>query len=637
MQKPTVFNRDVRLTGGLLADRARVVREQVIPYQWGALNDQVPGAEPSFAIENLRIAAGEKSGKFRGMVFQDSDVAKWLEAAAYSLMAAADPELEARADAVIELVGRAQQDDGYLNSYYTVAAPDKRWTNLRDHHELYCAGHFIEAAVAYYEATGKDQLLNIMCRFVDHIREVFGPGENQKRGYPGHEEIELALIKLYRVTKNRDHLELARFFIEERGKQPHYFTIEAEARGDKVEDYWFDYSYSQAHLPIREQTTAEGHAVRAMYLYSAVADLAIETGDEELFAVCERLWDNTVNKRMYITGSIGSQARHEGFTIDYDLPGDRAYTETCAAIGLVFWAQRMLQVRPHGKYADVMERALYNGVLSGMSLEGTRFFYVNPLEVDPKVCAARYDHRHVKTTRQEWFGCACCPPNIARLLASINQYMYSTSDREIFVHLFADSEAAFKFGEQEFKLIQNTNYPWDESIQFIISTPVPQDFALNIRIPQWCAAPEITVDGKVLEQLEISNGYVKIERIWTDHDVVTVTFPMPVEKVWANPLVASTAGKIALQRGPVVYCLEEIDNGPNLAAVFIAGTAEFTVEEEPTLRLPILVGQGQRRLIEENLYTTTQPVTKSVEIKAVPYFAWDNRQPGEMRVWINEL
>lgn len=634
----TQFCRDVRLTGGLLADRAQVVREQVIPYQWRALNDEVPGAEPSYAIENLRIAAGEKSGKFQGMIFQDSDVAKWLEAVAYSLMAEPDPELEARADEVIDLVGRAQQDDGYINSYYTIMAPDKRWTNLRDNHELYCAGHFIEAAVAYYEATGKDKLLQILCRFVDHIDEVFGPEEGKKRGYPGHEEIELALIKLYRVTKDPKHLRLAQFFIEERGREPHYFDIEAEARGAKPEDYWFSgHWYSQSHLPLREQETAEGHSVRAMYLYSAAADLALETDDKELYEVCKRLWDNVVHKRMYITGGIGSQAHHEGFTIDYDLPGDRAYTETCAAIGLVFWAQRMLQIEPKSEYADVMERALYNGVLSGMSLEGTKFFYVNPLEVDPATAAARHDHRHVRTTRQEWFGCACCPPNIARLLASINQYIYSTRDRDIFVHLFAQSEASFKLGDPEVKLSQNTNYPWDETVQFVVSSAEPQMFALNVRLPKWCRAPQIKVNGEIIERLQVVDGYARIERIWSDGDQVELIFPMPVEKVWANPKVSYSAGKMALQRGPVVYCFEEVDNGRNLSEIYIPADAAFSVEEEKQLKMPVLIGHGYRRVVpDDSLYTTTPPEVKEVELKAVPYFAWDNRQAGEMRVWMNE-
>ncbi len=632
----TQFCWDVRLTEGLLGERAQAVRDKVIPYQWRALNDSIPGAAPSHAIENLRIAAGEKDGQHRGWVFQDSDLAKWLEAVSYSLMAESNPEWEAHADEVIGLLGRAQQRDGYLNSYYTITGLERRWTNLRDHHELYCAGHLIEAAVAYYQATGKDQLLQIVCRMVDHIGEVFGPGEGQKRGYPGHEEIELALLKLYRVTNNPAHLKLAEFFIEERGKQPHYFDAEAKARGEDPAAYRFDYSYSQSHLPVREQDTVEGHAVRAMYLLAAVAELALEKDDPELVQVCERLWHNTVQRRMYITGGIGSQDYHEGFTIDYDLPNDTAYAETCAAIGLVFFAQRMLALAPKAEYADVMERALYNGVLSGMSMEGTKFFYVNPLAVDPKVCAARHDLRHVNPVRQEWFGCACCPPNIARLLASIHSYIYSAGGAELFIHLYAGSTATIQLSSGQVEVVQKTEYPWDGTVQFTLNMQRPQEFSLNLRIPGWCTQHRVKVGDEELSSLEVHDGYLRLKRVWAPGDTVTLTLFMPVERVWANPQVEENVGKVALQRGPIVYCFEEVDNGPHLAALFIPRESEFQVEEDPSLGLPVLVGTGLRRQGTESLYTTTGPQDEAVPVTAVPYFAWNNRQPGEMRVWINE-
>ena len=469
------------LKGGLLADRAAVVREKMIPYQWKALNDLLPDGEPSHAIENLRIAAGEKTGEFKGMVFQDSDVAKWLEAVAYSLATHPDPQLEATADEVIDLVTRAQQPDGYLNSYYTIVDPENRWTNLAENHELYCAGHFIEAAVAYYEATGKDKLLQVVCKLVEHIDSIFGPEEGKKKGYPGHEEIELALIRLYRVTRDERHLRLAQFFVEERGKQPNYFEEEARARGPQRSPNWglFGLDYNQAHLQVREQTTVEGHAVRAMYLFSAVADLAQETGDPQLLQVSKTLWDNMVSRRMYITGGIGSQAHGEGFTIDYDLPSSRAYAETCAAIGLFFWGHRLLQLEPDNRYADEMERALYNGILSGMSWEGDRFFYVNPLEVDPAVCRARHDHRHVKATRQGWFACACCPPNLARLLTSLHHYIYSCGPQGLFVHFFADSAVEFPAAGKKVGLRQTTDYPWDGRVQLDLDLEGEAPFSLH--------------------------------------------------------------------------------------------------------------------------------------------------------------
>lgn len=633
----TKFCWNVRLTDGLLAERAQTVRDKVIPYQWKALNDDVPGAEPSRALENLRIAAGEKPGKFHGFVFQDSDVAKWLEAVAYSLMVEPNEEWEARADAVIGLVERAQQSDGYLDSYYTINSPHLRWTNLRDHHELYVAGHFIEAAVAYYQATGKDKLLMIVGRLVNHISEVFGPGENQKRGYPGHEEIELALIKLYRLTRDPAHLQLARFFIEERGREPHYFTLEAQARGDDPSAYRFDYSYSQSHQPIREQSAAEGHAVRAMYFFSAVADLALEQGDRELAEVCGRLWENTVNKRMYVTGGLGSQAYNEGFSTDYDLPNSTAYAETCASIGLVFFAQRMLQLAPKAEYADVMERALYNGVLSGMSLRGTEFFYVNPLAVDPKLCAARRDHSHVDPERRGWFGCTCCPPNIARLLASIHSYIYSASTDEIYVHLYTANVGEILLAGGRVSLRQETAYPWDEHIRLTVDVEKEQEFTLCLRIPGWCSEPEARLNGRALQPLHRKDGYLRLHRAWSPGDTVELILPMAIKRIWADPRVAENVGKVALQRGPIVYCFEEVDNGPDLAALFLPREEELRVEQDLSLDLPAIVGRGVRRLPSARLYSSDPPAEEEASIKAVPYFAWNNRGPGEMRVWINEL
>ena len=630
----------VDLKNGLLAERAGVVRDIVIPYQWNVLNNQIPSAEPSHAVDNLRIAAGEKTGQFQGMVFQDSDVAKWLEAVAYKLEVEPDPQWEAKADEMIELVGRAQQSDGYLNSYYTIVEPEKRWTNLRENHELYCAGHFIEAAAAYYEATGKDRLLQIVCKLVDHIDSVFGPEPGKKKGYPGHEEIELALMRLYRITGSERHLKLAAYFIEERGQRPHYFEMEARERDEDPYLHWgkWPYSYSQSHLPIRQQKTAEGHAVRAMYLFSAAADLALETGDTELFHVCETLWHNTVNKRMYITGAIGSQDYGEGFTIDYDLPNDRAYAETCAAIGLVFWAHRMLQMDPDRKYADVLERALYNGVLSGMSLEGDRFFYVNPLQVWPDVCNARHDHGHVKTTRQGWFSCACCPPNLARLLASIHHYVYTQNNRNLYVHLYTDSELVTEFNQVPVKVRQETDYPWEERIRIHILPEREVQFALHIRIPAWCKKPEIRLNGSTIRQPKVVKGYAVLTRDWTANDEIEVILPMPIERVRSNPKIRENGGKVALQRGPIVYCLEEIDNQVNLSAIYLSDGAEFSIELDDRLKLPVIVGPALRwDDSEEELYTTEKPLMVPVTIKAIPYFAWDNRKPGEMQVWINAV
>ncbi len=372
----------------------------------------------------LRIPIGHWGGTTQ--MFWDSDLGKWIEAAAYTLAVARDPDLEADIDALADKYKAAQRPDGYLNCYFIRRAPDKRWTNLRDWHELYCAGHLIEGAVAYFEATGKRTLLDVMCRYVDHIAAAFGAAPGQKRGYCGHEEIELALVKLYRVTNDKNHLELARYFIDERGRQPHYFDLEARARNEAPGTYAFKtYEYSQSHLPVRQQDKVVGHAVRAMYLYSGMADIAGETGDQSLKRACERLWRHLAGHGLYVTGGMGPSRANEGFTVDFDLPNETAYAETCAAVGLVFWAHRMLHLDGDGRYADMMELALYNGAVSGLSLSGDRFFYDNPL-------ASKGDHH-----RWEWHECPCCPPNIARLVASLGRYVCSTGPGEIALHLYA--------------------------------------------------------------------------------------------------------------------------------------------------------------------------------------------------------
>ena len=398
-------------------------------------------------------------------IFWDSDVAKWLEAVGYSLERHPDAKLEKLADGVIRDMARAQAADGYLNSHYQFVEPGKRWTNLRDCHELYCAGHLMEAAVAYSRATGKRTFLDVMCRYADCIDKTFGTRKGQKRGYCGHEEIELALVKLFHATGEARYLNLAKYFVDERGRHPNYFVEEASKRGDMKLRPFMDAKnlYLQAHAPVRGQTEAVGHAVRAMYLCSGMADVAAGTGDASLRAACRRIWKSATQRRMYITGGIGSSRHGERFTCDYDLPNETAYAETCASIGLVFFAHRMLQAEADGEYADVMERALYNGVMSGVSLDGKHFFYANPLTAHPVSYAARTgdDHGdHTDPTRQEWFGCACCPPNIARLLASLGQYVYSQRGDVLYVHLYADGTASCNLAGQRVTVTQRTEYPW---------------------------------------------------------------------------------------------------------------------------------------------------------------------------------
>ena len=562
-------------------------------------------------------------------MFWDSDVAKWIEAAAYSLIAFPDAALQRKVDEVVALILRAQQPDGYINTHFTVVRPQMRWKNLRDWHELYCAGHLIEAAMAYHEATGASEFLQAVCRYADHIASVFGPEPGQKRGYPGHEEIELALIKLYRATGERKYLNLAKFFVDERGRQPHYFDVEAKERGEDPQAYWAGtHEYTQSHVPVREQDRPVGHAVRAMYLYSAMTDLALEYRDEGLLTACNRIWRHLVQKSMYITGGIGSLAANEGFADDYELPNDSAYAETCAAIGLFFWAHRMLHVHRHAHYADIMERTLYNAILSGVSLGGDLFFYQNPL-------ASSGDHR-----RQPWFTCACCPPNLARLLASLGRYLHSFGERDIFLHLYIGNETVFSISEAEVRIETVSALPWQERVEITIFPEKPASFALYLRLPDWCPAPGIELNGRsVTRQAGIENRYAKLERNWRAGDRIVLTLPMPVRQIEAHPKVKANAGRIALQRGPLIYCFEEVDNGPNLHDLTLCREAAIRAQYKSDCLGGVVVLQGKavRRCLEaweDHLYAPAPTPREDMTFTAVPYYAWANRDPGEMRVWM---
>ena len=635
--------RGARIDGGFWsAFRETVVREG-IPYQWRALNDRVEGAEPSHCMRNFRIAAGKEPGGFSGFVFQDSDLAKWLEGVAYSLRWRPDPELEAIADEAIRAVVDAQQPDGYMDTYYIINGLDKRWTNLKDHHELYVAGHFIEAAVAYYQATGKRPLLDAVLRLVDHINSVIGPEEGKLHGYPGHPVIEMALMRLYEVTGDPMHLRLAEYFVRQRGQRPLYFEQEDEKNNNPFfwKDSPFRYQYYQAGMPLSEQADAEGHAVRAMYLYSGAADVAWETGDEALAETCRRLWNSTVRRRMYVTGAIGSSEYGEAFTFDYDLPNDTIYGETCAAIGLVFFARRMLKLEKKGEYADTMERALYNGVLSGMQLDGTRFFYVNPLEVVPEACRKDQHKRHVTPQRQPWFGCACCPPNLIRLLASLEDYLFSAEGNDVFVHLYADSAFDLDLDGQGASLAVRTDYPWSGKIAIAVAAAQPAAFTLHLRIPGWCKAWRLSVNGEVFDA-ESLDGYAAIQRTWRGGDQIELDLDMPVRLVRANPRIREDAGRLAVARGPVVYCLEEADNGPDLHLLCLgaAQPGDFEARWLPQ-KLGGIVALACDGLRETDEGWNGVPYADDIPVAAhparlvfIPYYSWANRSEGEMRVWM---
>ena len=610
-----------------------LISDTVIPYQEKILNDKVSGAEKSHAIENFRIAAGDSQGEFYGTVFQDSDVAKWLEAVAYSLERKPDEKLEARADAVIDLIEKAQQPDGYLNTYFTIKEPEHRWQNLQECHELYCAGHMMEAAVAYYQATGKDKLLKVMCRMADHIDARFGEGKQE--GIPGHEEIELALLRLYRATGEKRYLDLSAYFINQRGKNPHFFEEESAKRG------WThfgmdpkDTEYNQSYAPVRDQREAVGHSVRAMYLYTAMADLAAETGDKSLYTACRVLFESATHRRMYVTGGIGSSAHGEAFTQDYDLPNDTAYAETCAAIGLVFFARKMLSLEVKGEYADVMERCLYNGILSGMQKDGSRFFYVNPLEVIPGLSGKWPEYKHALPARPKWYACACCPPNLARLVESLGEYAWGENDTTIYSHLYLGGSYTSADGTV---VKSQSSYPWKGKVSYEVK-PGTSFTTLAIHIPGWCKEFTITVNEDEIA-LPVKDGYCYLTRDWKDGDKVTLSFSVKPRRVYADPRVREDAGKVCLMRGPLVYCLEAVDNGKNLCRLLLPRSVSIVTAHEKDEDIGSYVSLRFTGLKEKNfkqLYQDQPPETEPVPVKAIPYFLWGNRKQGEMRVWINE-
>ncbi|WP_337271182.1 glycoside hydrolase family 127 protein [Oryzifoliimicrobium ureilyticus] len=562
-------------------------------------------------------------------MFWDSDLGKSIETIAYSLYRKPNPRLEARVDAIVDLYEKLQDKDGYLNAWFQRIQPERRWKNLRDHHELYCAGHLIEAAVAYFQATGKRKLLDIMCRYADYMLTVFGKGPGQIPGYDGHEEIELALVKLARVTGNYKYLDLSKFFVDERGTEPHFFTEESKRDRRDLKDYiQKTYEYGQAHLPVRDQRKVVGHAVRAMYLYSGMADIATEYNDDSLTQALEALWDDLVNKQMYITGGIGPAASNEGFTDYYDLPNDTAYAETCASVGLVFWASRMLGRGPNREYADIMEQALFNGALSGLSMDGKTFFYDNPLESTGK--------HH----RWKWHHCPCCPPNIARLVASIGSYMYGVADTEIAVHLFGESTLKCELAGAEVELKQATNYPWDGRISFTINTPQPLSFALSVRIPAWAEDAAIKINNQPVELASvISDGYARIEREWVSGDQVDLDLPLMLRPQFANPKVRQDVGRVALMRGPLVYCAEEVDNGADLNAVVVPaklsdGGSEVLPDLNGAVAVDIKVEREDVTEWGEQLYRSTPATREPANLRLIPYHLWDNRKPGSMLVWL---
>ena len=549
-------------------------------------------------IRNFENAAA-KQGEHSGIFFDDSDVYKALEGMAYSLQNIPDPVLEAKCDEWIDKFAAAQEEDGYINTYYTLTGLDKRWDNM-DKHEMYCAGHMMEAAVAYYNVTGKRKLLDVCIKMADHMMSIFGPGK--RNWVPGHEEIELALVKLYEATGEKKYLDFSEWLLDQRG---HGHGSHGVGQGPFGGRKW-NPVYYQDDAPVREMSEIAGHAVRAMYLYCGMADVASYTGDQGYIDALNRLWDDVVLRNMYITGGIGQSASNEGFTHDYSLPNLSAYCETCASVGMVFWNWRMNQFTGDSKYADVMERSMYNGALAGISLEGDTFFYVNPLESVGK--------HH----RKPWYGCACCPSQICRFLPSIGNYIYGVSENAVWVNLYMGNTAEVKVGNKNVTLTQETNYPWEGAVALTVGTKSPVKTQVRMRIPAWCENYTLAVNGAAVEA-PVEKGYAVIDRKWKDGDKVELVLDMPVEVVAADPRVKENEGLRAVQRGPLVYCIEEVDNKEGFEDLKIAENAEFTTEFRPDFLRGVVA------------------VTAKVgdqTLNYIPYYTWDNREAGKMKVWV---
>lgn len=604
----------VTIQDAFWSPRIETNRSVTIPYDFQK-------CEETGRIDNFVKAAGNMEGPHIGLHFNDSDVFKIIEGAAYSLQVYPDPELEATIDAIVEEIAAAQEDDGYIYTArtidpdhpHTMSGPE-RWSRLETSHELYNLGHMYEAAVAYFQATGKRAFLDVSIKSADLIAQVFGP--DGLRNVPGHQEVELGLVKLYGVTGNENYLQLARFFLDERG----------HAHGRELQQALGNVGYMQDHCPVTEQREAVGHAVRATYMYAAMADVAALTGDHDYVNALRHIWENVVQKKLALTGGIGARHHGEAFGDDYELPNQTAYNETCAAIGSMFWNHRMFLLEGRATYYDVLERTLYNGFLSGISLEGNRFFYVNPLESDATFAFNSDD----SITRQPWFGCSCCPTNVVRLMPSLPGYIYATRDHQLYVNLYMGNQTRLQLGGRDIQITQATQYPWQGDVTLTIEPAQSTQFTLALRIPGWVngsplpsdlyrylddtpADVTVRVNGETVTT-QAEQGYITIRRIWHPGDTVELAMAMPVRRVLAHPQVADCQGKVALERGPIVYAAEGIDNGGRALDIAIPDDMPLTAEYRDELLngITVITGNG---------------------FMAIPYYAWSHRGVSEMAVW----
>jgi DUF1680 family protein len=605
---------DVTVADEFWAPRMETNRKVTVTYDFQK-------CEQTGRIDNFAKAGGLMEGEFEGIYFNDSDLYKVIEGAAYSLKIHPDPELEKYVDGVIEKIAAAQWQDGYLYTFYSLPKhqPEKRWTEVRDKHELYCAGHFFEAAVAYYQTTGKRKILDVAIRLADYIDSVFGPGK--RYDVPGHEEIEIGLVKLYGVTGEKRYLALAKFFLDQRGR----------ANGRELYG-----EYCQDHKPVVEQDAAVGHAVRAGYLYSGMADVAALTGDADYIKALDRIWLDVVSKKLYITGGIGARGGGESFGEDYELPNATAYCETCAAIANAMWNHRMSLLHGDAKYIDVLERVIYNGFLSGISMSGNKFFYPNPLASEGKY------------QRSPWFGCACCPTNIVRFMPSLPGYAYAQQADNVYVNLFIAGSAEIRLPGNTVGLQQQTRYPWDGDVRITVEPEHSGQFTVCVRIPGWAQnspvpsdlyryldkndqQPTLKVNGNPVA-LNIVKGYVPIRRTWQKGDTIELNLPMPIRHLKANPKVKDDLGRIAVERGPVVYCFEGADNPKGVANLILPPEAKLQSEYHDNLLggIVTITGRGKIRLTRQD----GEKVVEDIDMVAIPYYAWAHRGKNEMAVWM---
>ncbi len=648
----------------LLALNLGAVAQQVdyniraVPFTQVKLNDQlwsshieinrtvtIPASfercEQTGRVKNFVMAAN-RSGKFcTKYPFDDTDIYKTIEGASFSLAVHPDKELDRYVDSLITIIRNAQEPDGYLYTARTIDslhpqswAGKERWINEQDNsHELYNSGHLFEAAAAHYQSTGKRNLLDIALKNADLLVSTFG--NDKKHVAPGHEVVEMGLVKLYRITGKKEYLNLAKFFVDQRGRLKQY--------NQKSENPWTNGSYWQDNLPVVSQSEAVGHAVRAMYLYSAMADIAALTGDTAYLHAIDRIWENMTGKKLYVQGSIGAIGDGERFGKDYELPNNTAYNETCAAIGAVMWNQRMFQLHGDAKYIDVLEKTLYNGLISGVGLDGKSFFYTNAMQV-----TNGYGHSDLERERSGWFECSCCPTNMVRFLPSLPGYVYAQKDNDIYANLFINGSAKIMMNKKAVEIIQKNNYPWEGNLSFIINPAAPTDFTFHLRIPGWAqnqAVPsdlyafqnqlsnpiEIRINGKAVTY-SMENGYAILNRKWKKNDQVEITLPMEVRKVVANPMVKNDSGRVALQRGPIMYCAEWKDNYGSAANIVLPSTAEFKAEFQEGLLNGVMTLKAPAQFIMidpsgEKVYTEEKTMT------AIPYYAWANRGKGEMMIW----